>query len=81
MNSRLCGNPLTVYDIGFYKKMVNRGAADCACIPCTAAHFRITEARAWEMIARFRRTGCTLFPPAEGSAACEPSAEKSDDPA
>ncbi|MBQ6021890.1 MAG: hypothetical protein IJR51_06715 [Clostridia bacterium] len=57
-----CGKALTVYDIGFYKKMVNRGAAECACISCTAAHFRITEARACEMIRRFQKTGCTLFP-------------------
>ena len=57
-----CGKALTVYDIGYYKKMVNRGAAECACISCTAAHFGITEARAWEMIRRFQKTGCTLFP-------------------
>ncbi len=62
------GKPLTVYDTGFYKKMVNRGAESCMCIACTAGHFRITEARAWEMIARFRRTGCTLFPPPETEA-------------
>ena len=60
-----CGKPLSEYDVGFYKKMVNRGAADCACISCTAAHFRISEDRAWEMIRRFRCTGCTLFPPPE----------------
>ena len=57
-----CGKALTIYDIGFYKKMVNRGAAECRCISCTAAHFGITEARAWEMIRRFQKTGCTLFP-------------------
>jgi hypothetical protein len=57
-----CGKALTVYDIGFYKKMVNRGAAEYACISCTAAHFGITEDRAWEMIRRFQKTGCTLFP-------------------
>ena len=65
MNCTQCGKPLTVYDTGFYKKLVNRGAQQFQCIACTAAHFRITEDRAWEMIARFQRTGCTLFPPAE----------------
>ncbi len=63
MDCITCGKPLSVYDIGFYKKMVNRGAESCACIPCTAAYFRMSEARAWEMIRRFRRMGCTLFPP------------------
>ena len=62
MECLTCGKTLSVYDIGFYKKMVNRGATECACIPCTAAHFGITEARAWEMIRRFQKTGCTLFP-------------------
>ena len=58
-----CGKDLTVYDIGYYKKMVNRGAEAFWCIACTAEHFRITEDRAWEMIRRFQKTGCTLFPP------------------
>ena len=61
----VCGKELDVWDAGFYKKLVNRGAESCACIPCTAAHFRMTEARAWEMIRRFQKTGCTLFPPPE----------------
>ena len=65
MNCKQCKKPLTEFDEGFYKKMVNRGATDCACIACTAAYFRMTEARAWEMIDRFRRAGCTLFPPEE----------------
>ncbi|MBQ5970121.1 MAG: hypothetical protein IJL52_08420 [Clostridia bacterium] len=62
-----CGRPLTVYDIGFFKKMVCRGTADCACIACTAAHFQISEAEAWAIIRRYQRLGCTLFPP-EGAA-------------
>ena len=63
-----CGRELTVYDIGFYKKLVNRGAENYSCIPCTAAHFRLTEERAWEMIRRFQKTGCTLFPQPEAQA-------------
>lgn len=60
-----CGRELDVYDIGFYKKLVNRGAEEFACVACTAAHFRFPEARAREMIRRFRMQGCTLFPPLE----------------
>ena len=58
-----CGKELTTYDIGFYKKLVNRGAESYMCIACTSARFGFTEARAWEMIERFRQSGCTLFPP------------------
>ena len=61
-----CGKELTVWDEGYFKKMVNRGATECCCIPCTAAHFGLTEEKAWEMIRRFQKTGCTLFPPADG---------------
>lgn len=59
-----CGEELSVYDVGFYKKMVNRGAeTDYCCIACTADYFHITTKKAWEMIKRYREMGCTLFPP------------------
>lgn len=58
-----CKRELTVYDIGFYKKMVSRAAEDgFLCIGCTAAYFNISTDKAWEMIRRFRKMGCTLFP-------------------
>ena len=60
-----CQRELTVYDVGFYKKLVNRGAEDFLCIACTAAHFRFSEEKAWEMIRRFQKQGCMLFPPPE----------------
>lgn len=58
-----CGKPLDAWDVGFYKKLVNRGATDYWCIACTAAYFDLSEERAWEMIRRFQSQGCTLFPP------------------
>ena len=64
MRCKNCGKELTVWDEGYFKKMVNRGAVECCCIPCTAAHFGLTEEKAWEMIRRFQKTGCTLFPSA-----------------
>ena len=60
-----CGAVLEKDDIALTRKMVNRGATECCCIPCTAAHFGLTEEKAWEMIRRFQKTGCTLFPAAE----------------
>ena len=65
MRCQTCSKELTVWDEGFFKKMVNRGATQCSCIPCTAAHFGLTEDKAWEMIRRFQKTGCTLFPAPE----------------
>ncbi len=64
MTCRNCGRALTVYDEGFYKKMVNRGAErNMLCLDCTAAYFQMTSEKAREMVLRFQRMGCTLFPP------------------
>ncbi|MBQ4257569.1 MAG: hypothetical protein II713_01045 [Clostridia bacterium] len=67
MNCTRCHKELTQYDIGFYKKLVNRGAESFLCIRCTSEHFRISEETAWEMIRRFQKTGCLLFPPSDPS--------------
>lgn len=56
-----CGEELHADDIGFHKKMVNRGAEEFMCIPCLCEHFGLTEEKAHEMIERFRQEGCTLF--------------------
>ncbi len=63
MTCTACGKPLSVYDVGFYRRIVNRGAQSCMCISCTAAYYRMTQERAWQMIRHFQREGCTLFPP------------------
>ena len=67
MRCTACGKELTVWDEGFFRKMVNRGARECCCIPCTAAHFGLTEEKSLEMIRRFQKTGCLLFPPSDPS--------------
>jgi len=56
-----CNRALERDDIGFYKKMVNRGATQYQCIPCTAEHFGITTEKALELIERYRKAGCSLF--------------------
>lgn len=56
-----CGKQLNRNDIGFHKKMVNRGAESFCCIDCLCRHFGLTRDRAEKMIARFRQSGCTLF--------------------
>lgn len=56
-----CGAELLPDDIGFHKKMINRGAEEFMCIDCLCDYYGITREKAEEMIARFRESGCTLF--------------------
>lgn len=56
-----CEKELTNDDIGFHKKMVNRGAEEFMCIDCLCDYFGLTREKADEMIARFKEMGCTLF--------------------
>ncbi len=58
---KTCGKPLTADDIGFHKKMVNRGATEFCCTACLCRHFHLTEEDAREMIERWRAAGCSLF--------------------
>lgn len=56
-----CGTELKADDIGFHKKMINRGATEFSCIDCLCEYFGITREKAEEMIARFKAAGCSLF--------------------
>ncbi len=56
-----CQAELTPDDIGFHKKMISRGAEEFLCIPCLCKRFDMTRERALELIAQFRKSGCTLF--------------------
>lgn len=57
-----CEKELGVDDIGFFKKMVNRGAEEFMCIECTSEYFGLTVEESLKLIQRFRESGCTLFP-------------------
>ena len=56
-----CEKELANDDIGFHKKMVNRGAEEFMCISCLCKYFGLTEEKAHEMIENFKKMGCTLF--------------------
>ncbi len=56
-----CSKLLTNDDIGFHKKMVNRGAHEYMCIECLSEYFGLSVEQSHEMVERFRRSGCTLF--------------------
>lgn len=74
---RNCGRELTADEIGIYKRMVNRGAADFLCASCLAAHFKIDEALVYEKIEHFRAMGCTLFAPKKDSRTSSPETGES----
>ncbi len=63
MNCISCGEELKSDDVGFHKKMVNRGAQEFMCIPCLCEYYGISVEKAHEMIERFRSEGCMLFAP------------------
>lgn len=56
-----CGRQLTNDDIGFHKKMVNRGATEFMCVECLSNYFGIETEKAYKMIEHLRISGCTLF--------------------
>ncbi len=56
-----CQKPLNNDDIGFHKKMVNRGATECMCVECLSEYFGLEVEKSREMIERFRKSGCMLF--------------------
>lgn len=56
-----CEKELAPDDIGFHKKMVNRGAEEFMCIECLSDYFGLSVEKAHEMIERFREQGCMLF--------------------
>lgn len=58
-----CGAALDSFDTGCHRKLINRAAEECLCRSCLCLELGISRERLEEMIVRFRRQGCTLFPP------------------
>ena len=56
-----CGAPLSVDEIGLYKKMINRGAQKFLCIECLSKELSVSVDELRSRIEYFRRMGCTLF--------------------
>lgn len=63
MNCRTCGKPLNDYDIGIYRKLMDRAAQTCLCRDCLAQTLGWSRAYIEELIFQYRRRGCTMFPP------------------
>ena len=57
-----CGKELDALDIGAHRKLVNRQAKEFLCRDCLAKDLGWERKFLDEMIDRYRRWGCTLFP-------------------
>ena len=56
-----CGRELVPDEIGFHRKLVNRGASEYMCMTCLARFFDCSEELLRKKILQFREMGCTLF--------------------
>ena len=59
----LCGASLSQDEVGLSRKLLGRGNDDCLCLKCLGKKFKVSEGQLREMIERYRKSGCTLFPP------------------
>lgn len=58
-----CGNKIDTYDIGAYRKFVEKTATEYACRDCISSYLGWTREYMDELILMYRRRGCMLFPP------------------
>ncbi len=56
-----CGKELGKTDIGLYKKMINRGASQFACVDCLSKEIGVPKEMLLEKAEQFKKAGCTLF--------------------
>lgn len=58
-----CDKKLDSFDVGCYRKLVNRGAVKFQCMDCLASDFGWSREELDYLVQRFREQGCSLFPP------------------
>ena len=60
-----CGTTLDGIDVGAHRKLINRAAKEFFCRDCLAKELGWSREYLDQTVLRFRRWGCTLFPPLE----------------
>lgn len=65
MTCKICGKTIDTYDVGAYRKFVDKSATEYACRDCLASELGWTREHLDDMILVYRRRGCLLFPPLE----------------
>ncbi len=63
MTCMRCGAVLDGIDIGAHRKLISRAAKEFFCRDCLAKELGWDRAYLDQTVLRFRRWGCTLFPP------------------
>lgn len=63
MTCMRCGTVLDGIDVGAHRKLINRAAKEFFCRDCLALELGWNRDYLDATILRFRRWGCTLFPP------------------
>ncbi len=58
-----CGRQIDTYDVGAYRKFVDKAAAEYACRDCLAEYLGWSREYLDELVLMYRRRGCMLFPP------------------
>ena len=58
---KLCGNKVSVNEIGLNKKFFGKGVNEYLCLTCLAKYFSVSEELLKEKIERYRQSGCVLF--------------------
>ena len=63
MICKSCAKPIDTYDVGAYRKFVDKYATEYACRKCLANHLGWSSEYLDELILMYSRRGCMLFPP------------------
>ncbi len=63
MTCKCCGKSIDTYDVGAYRKFVDKAASEYACRDCLAEYLGWSREYLDELILMYRRRGCMLFPP------------------
>ncbi len=62
MKCTVCSKELSSDDMGYHKKLVNRGETEkFRCIECNCEYYGLSVDYAYRMIEHFKKQGCTLF--------------------
>ena len=63
MICKTCGKSIDTYDVGAYRKFVDKAAKEYDCRDCLANRLDWSREYLDKLILMYRRRGCMLFPP------------------
>ncbi len=63
MTCKCCGKSIDTYDVGAYRKLIEKEAKEYACRDCIAEHLGWSREYLDGLILFYRKRNCMLFPP------------------